>query len=708
MARRVGIAPLYQYFDQRPTNDWFQTITERMNFYVSAASPTTSEVPVSQWLVHKNSNTGELAVWANDNGVLLHTSLTGGGGGGDVVGPLLATNNNVVFFDGVSGKLIKDSGLTLSGSNTGDQTSIVGIGGTKAQYNTSLSDGDFLFVGDVTQYTDEMAQDSVGNMITDTATIALVYNDIIPQLTATVIDASITYAKIQNVSAASKLLGRGDSGSGVVQEITIGSGLSMTGTTLSATGGGTGDVVGPASAVNDRVVFFDGVTGKLIKDSGLTLSGSNTGDQTSIVGITGTKAQFDTAVTDGNFAYQSDLAGYQPLDGDLTSWAGVTRAAGFDTWVATPSSANLRSLMTDETGTGLLYFQGGDIGTPSAGVATNLSGTAASLTAGIANALLVANEATDTTCFLGFYTAASGNLPGKTHANLTFNSNTGVVTFASSILTTTDINGGTIDGTTIGASSHTTGKFTTIETSGNIGLWGAPSASSMLNAGASSQITGAVTSYGMYMGATVQSGVTTEANGFRSALATAAAAFTVTTFSHFVVDQGTKGAGSTITDQYGFQVRGSLTGGTNNFAFHHNLASAAGRWGFYGNGTATNLLNGPLMVNHTLYYRQPAQTSKAAAATLTIAELLTQIIQYTGAAANLTMPTGTLIEGGLATGIANDLAFEFNVINTGTGTATIVTAAGLTLTGAMTVPINTSATFRVRRTAANTYTVYRV
>jgi len=36
------------------------------------------------------------------------------------------------------------------------------------------------------------------------------------------------------------------------------------------------------------------------------LSGVNTGDQTSIVGITGTKSQFDTAVTDGNFLYVSD------------------------------------------------------------------------------------------------------------------------------------------------------------------------------------------------------------------------------------------------------------------------------------------------------------------------------------------------------------------------------------------------------------------
>lgn len=37
-----------------------------------------------------------------------------------------------------------------------------------------------------------------------------------------------------------------------------------------------------------------------------TISGTNTGDQTSIVGITGTKAQFDTAVTDGNFMYVGD------------------------------------------------------------------------------------------------------------------------------------------------------------------------------------------------------------------------------------------------------------------------------------------------------------------------------------------------------------------------------------------------------------------
>lgn len=45
-----------------------------------------------------------------------------------------------------------------------------------------------------------------------------------------------------------------------------------------AGGAGSGDVVGPGSSVDNRVVFFDGTTGKLIKDSGLALAGSNTGD----------------------------------------------------------------------------------------------------------------------------------------------------------------------------------------------------------------------------------------------------------------------------------------------------------------------------------------------------------------------------------------------------------------------------------------------
>lgn len=74
--------------------------------------------------------------------------------------------------------------------------------------------------------------------------------------------------------------------------------------------------------------------------------------------------------------------------------------------------------------------------------------------------ITVANEASDTTCFVAFFTAATGDLGPKTNTNMTFNSSTGVVTFASSVLTTTDINGGTVDGTIIGGSSAAAGTFT--------------------------------------------------------------------------------------------------------------------------------------------------------------------------------------------------------------------------------------------------------
>jgi hypothetical protein len=61
--------------------------------------------------------------------------------------------------------------------------------------------------------------------------------------TWTIDNGVVTYAKLQDVSATNRLLGRASSGSGDAEEITIGSGLSLSGTTLSALGAPTAVVI---------------------------------------------------------------------------------------------------------------------------------------------------------------------------------------------------------------------------------------------------------------------------------------------------------------------------------------------------------------------------------------------------------------------------------------------------------------------------------
>lgn len=70
------------------------------------------------------------------DGADITINATGGGGGGDVAGPASSVNNNVALFNGITGKLIKDSGLALSGINTGDKTAYITVGATKADYIT--------------------------------------------------------------------------------------------------------------------------------------------------------------------------------------------------------------------------------------------------------------------------------------------------------------------------------------------------------------------------------------------------------------------------------------------------------------------------------------------------------------------------------------------------------------------------------------------
>jgi len=112
-------------------------------------------------------------------------------------------------------------------------------------------------------------------------------------------------------------------------------------------------------------------------------------------------------------------------------------------------------------------------------------------------------------------------------------------------------------------------------------------------------LTGATTSWSVSNEATVQSDVTTNAVGYNSFITTQATAFTLGLISHFLAN-GSVGAGSTVTNQYGFAASSGLTQATNNYGFYGNIAaSGSSNWNTYNIGTANNYMAGALGIGGT-------------------------------------------------------------------------------------------------------------
>jgi len=112
----------------------------------------------------------------------------------------------------------------------------------------------------------------------------------------------------------------------------------------------------------------------------------------------------------------------------------------------------------------------------------------------------------------------------------------------------------------------------------------------------SKTLTGSIDSYHVNVNGIIQSDVTNSATYFRSSASTAAASFTLGTINHYVANQGGLGAGSSVTNQYGFAVNSNLIGATNNFGFWGNIPSGTNRWNLYMAGTAANYMAGQVSI----------------------------------------------------------------------------------------------------------------
>ena len=127
------------------------------------------------------------------------------------------------------------------------------------------------------------------------------------------------------------------------------------------------------------------------------------------------------------------------------------------------------------------------------------------------------------------------------------------------------------------------------------------------------------------------------------------------------------------------------------------------------------------MTRGVVYRTQAAPTALTTSATLTAAQILGGLLtanQGGGATAAYQLPLGTDLEAALpAANIAVNDSFEFSLINISTVAAedvSITTNTDWTLVGNMDIQSNDAATsksvgrFRVRRTAAHVFTLYRI
>jgi hypothetical protein len=380
--------------------------------------------------------------------------------------------------------------------------------------------------------------------------------------------ATITYAMIQNVTATDKLLGRSTAGAGVVEEIA----LTAAGRAL----------IDDADATAQRTTLGLGTMATQASTAYLPITGGNVTGSTTIThsGTTGDalRITLSNASATGNALVVEDETNPDAtpfaINTDGYVFAGHTASVA----VSAPNAVTQTPASIQQNGTALA----------TATLSQTLWGNGAN---GPAHIL-----------------AKSRGVTIGSHVKVEDNDNLGFVQWQGSDGTnfyrTADIRAA-VDGATTASSgivpSSMSFRTTTsagtltqrllIGANGNILQGTAANVSAAVSFNVNKALTGATTVYGILMSGNIATDVTVRADGFLSQL-TPDASVTLTDMYHFRSAAVAFGAGAVVTNQYGFSVQGTTLSATNNFGFHHGMAAATGRWGFYGAGTADNAFAG--------------------------------------------------------------------------------------------------------------------
>jgi hypothetical protein len=391
--------------------------------------------------------TGTLSVARGGTGA---TTSTGSGAVVLATSPTLVTP---ALGTPSSGTLTNATGLPIVAGTTG--TLSVARGGTGA--TTSTGSGAVVLATSPTLVTPALGTPSSGTL-TNATDLPIVAGTTGTLSVARGGTGQTTYTNGQ------LLIGNTTGGTLAKATLTAGTGVSIT--------NGAGSI--SIAATNNGTVTSVGGTGSV---DGITLTGTVTSSGNLTLG--GTLAISATQITSGTLAVARGGTG-------ITSFG-----AGVATFLGTPSSANLRTAVTDETGSGALVFATSPtlvtpaLGTPSSGTLTNATGLP--IVAGTTGTLSVARGGTGATTSTGsgavvlatsptlvtpaLGTPSSGNLANCTFPTLNQNT-TGNAATATALQTARTIGGVSFNGTAnidlpgvnTAGNQDTTGNATTATT----------------------------------------------------------------------------------------------------------------------------------------------------------------------------------------------------------------------------------------------------
>lgn len=250
----------------------------------------------------------------------------------------------------------------------------------------------------------------------------------------------------------------------------------------------------------------------------------------------------------------------------------TTSATGFYSFYAADGRYDLSIQKTGYTTVTIT-----DISVDDAADASAINATTLTATTGTINTLNSTNG-TVTTLNSTTGTIATLNATNATLTNATIptlNSTTGTVT--------------TLNATT---STINTGNFSTkINVNGRVEIQTSANNGGLVEIGGNATVVSGA-GYGVSQYQTIPSSASSQYWCFTTVPSTAASVFTLNDFRHYNSAQGTIGAGSSITNQYGFYATAGMTGAANNYGFFGAIPSGSNRWNLYMSGTALNYVAG--------------------------------------------------------------------------------------------------------------------